>query len=256
MSLLATIQKLWRYKLATLPIIGLVLAGAIYTVAFKAPVYESDTTYILFSPPPPPTASQIQQDPAIARGTDNPYTRFSDLSVVAQLLATRLTSDETRRALAKRGAYPNYTAVVGGGFGYSTPTLLITGTGPNAQGAVTTADVVGRELAREVEQMQEARGVAPKYRITTQPVVAAHDAKLKPSGKLRALFGVLALGAVLLFFVVSILEAVAGIRSGRGSDGDNDVIDLPNVGPPIPGMHDVRPARRSRAASGRVREWR
>jgi hypothetical protein len=222
MTLLASIRKLWRYRLVTLPIIGLTLAASIYVLAFRPPTYESTETYVLFTPPPAPTESEIQQDPSILRGADNPYTRFSDLTVVAQLMATRLSSDEARRALVEQGADQNYAVAPGGGFGYSTPTLQITGTGQTAQAAVKTAGVVGSALTRELEQMQQARGVAAKYRITTESVVAAHEAKLRPSGTLRALVGVIALAAILLFFVVSILDALAGMRSAP-ADGHDDL---------------------------------
>jgi hypothetical protein len=117
--------------------------------------------------------------------------------------------------------------------------------------------VVGQALSRELEQMQASRGVASKYRITPQPVVAAHGAKLKPSGTLRALFGVFAVGAILLFFVVSILDALAAMRSADASDRGDDVVGFnPTPEPLIPGMHDLRPAARSREDFGSHSEWR
>jgi hypothetical protein len=228
-TLLAIMRKLWRYKLVTLPIIGLALFGSVYVVAFKPPVYQSSVSYILFTPPPPPTESDILKNPAVVRGADNPYTRFADLTVVAQLMATRLSSDETRASLAQRGAVPSYTAEPGGGFSYSTPTIQITGIGPTAQTAIKTADVVGSALTRELDKMQEAKGVAAKYRITTQPVVPAHGAKLMPSGTLRALFGVVAIASILLFFVVSILDAVAALRWERADDQGGNEWDPPDA---------------------------
>jgi hypothetical protein len=64
--------------------------------------------------------------------------------------------------------------------------------------------------------MQQAQRVDPRYRIVTQPVVAAHDAQLKASGKLRSLVAVLALGTVMLFVAVSIADAVTTLRADRG----------------------------------------
>jgi hypothetical protein len=61
--------------------------------------------------------------------------------------------------------------------------------------------------------MQDDRGVNKEYRITTEAVVAANDATLKASGKLRALVAVFALGTVLLFIVVSILDALSALRA-------------------------------------------
>jgi hypothetical protein len=228
MSLLAIARKLWRYKLVTLPVLGLILIGTYYAVAVKPPVYETSSTFILVNPPAPPTPDEIARNPRIGRGTDNPYTRYSDQSVVVQLLSSRVSSAAARRELVKRGADPNYVAAPSVEFGFTAPLVQITGTGPTPAAAIKTAEVVGRALTSELDGMQQARGVAPKYRIDAQRVVAPHDATLKASGQLRSLVAVFALGGVLLFIVVSVADAVTTLRrerSGRGvrsalPDGD------------------------------------
>jgi hypothetical protein len=189
-------------------------------VAVKKPVYEASSTYILVNPPPPPTDADIARDPALGRiGADNPYTRFSDQSVVVQLLTSRLSSDLARGALAKRGADPKYVVEPSAEFGFTAPLVQITGTGPTPAAAIRTAEVVGRAVTGELDGMQQGRGVAPKYRIDAQQVVAPRNAKLKASGTLRSLVAVFALGAILLFLVVSVADALTTLRmerSGRG----------------------------------------
>src|SRR4051812_43263682 len=104
MSILLIFMKLWKYKFVTLPIVACVAAGAFYVIAVKAPTYEASATYILVAPPAPPTDTQIARDPALGRlNSDNPYTRFSDQSVLVQVLASRLSSADARLALAQRG---------------------------------------------------------------------------------------------------------------------------------------------------------
>jgi hypothetical protein len=214
MSLLLIVRKVWKYKLATLPILAFVLAGAVYVVAVKAPTYEAASTYILVNPPAPPSDAQIARDPALGRiHADNPYMRFSDQSVLVQVLASRLQSEEGRRSLAAQGADPKYTAAPSAEFGFSAPILQITGTGTTPAAAVRTADLVGLALTHELERMQQVRGVDKKYRVTSQEVVAAHDAKLKASGTLRALVAVIALGAILLFIVISVADALSAVRA-------------------------------------------
>jgi hypothetical protein len=236
LSMLAVIRKLWRYKFVTLPIIVLALAAAVYTVAFKPPLYQANVEYLLFSPPSLP---EDTTDPAILRAADNPYTRVGDMTVIAQLMSTRLSSSEARLSLAAQGADPAYLVAPGGGFGYSTPTIEITGNGPTAQSAVKTANLVGAALTRQLNQMQKARGVGARYRITVQAVVPARHATLRPSGTLRGLFGVIAGAGVVLFFVVSVLEAIAAIR--RGDDDDRRVPQYHSVPdyPPAPDYHHV-----------------
>jgi hypothetical protein len=250
MSLLLIARKVWRYKLATLPILALIVVGAFYAIAVKTSVYEAASTYILVNPPPPPTDTEIAHDPSLGRlDSDNPYTRFSDQTVLVQVLSSRLTSEEGRAALAKRGADPSYTAAPSAEFGSSAPILQITGTGPTPAAAVKTAELVGTALTEELTRMQKVRGVSEKYRIKAQEVVAPHGATLKASGKLRMLVAVFGLGVVLMFLVVSVADALSTIRAERAqglpSDDDSAVggsleplfprdLDSPSVPAPDP----------------------
>ena len=214
MSLLLVLMKVWKYKLLTVPILLFVLAGTYYVMAVKAPTYEAGSTYILVNPPEPPSEAQIARDPELGRiDSDNPYLRFSDQSVLVQVLASRLNSEEARLSLEKQGADPNYIVAPSADFGFSAPILTITGTGTSPAGAIQTTNVVGNALKRELNRMQEVRRVNEKYRITTEAVVAAQDATLKASGKLRALVAVFALGAVMLFIVISVVDALSALRA-------------------------------------------
>ena len=216
MSLLLILRKIWNYKLVTLPIFACVLALAYYVVAVTDSTYEASGTYILVNPPPPPTEADIARDPSLElSGTDNPYLRF-DGSVLAQVLSSRLNSEEVRASLTKQGADPNYVAAPSAEFGFSAPILQITGTGTSPAAAINTTNLVGRTLARELKQMQEIRRVNPAYRIKTEAVVAAHDATLKASGKLRSLVAVCVLGVVLLFIAISVLDAISALRTEWG----------------------------------------
>jgi hypothetical protein len=228
MSLLLIVGKLWKYKLFTLPVIALVVVGAVYVIAVKAPTYEAGGTYILVNPPPAPTDAEIARNPALGKvDTDNPYLRFPDQSVLVQVLASRLDSPEVRAAVAKQGGDPNYTAAPSAEFGFSSPILQITGTGVTPEAAIRTATVVGRAFTQELDRMQAIRKVDKAYRIKTEAVVPPQQAALKASGKLRALVGVFALGAVLLFMVVSIADALSSLRVGwdRGRP-DDEFVDL------------------------------
>ena len=217
MNLLLIVQKIWRYRLVTLPILLFVLIGAFYVVAIKDPVYEVSSSFILVNPPPPPTEEQILRDPELAEvDGDNPYTRYSDQSVVVQVLAARLNSETARNDLAKRGADRGYRVTSSAEFGLTAPIVEIIGTGSSPEKAVATANVVGADVTRELDQMQEERGVANDYKITTQPVVLPQDAALKASGKLRTLLALFALGVVLLFVAVSAAEAFDELRQRRG----------------------------------------
>jgi hypothetical protein len=215
-DLLLIARKIWRYKLATLPVIVLTLCGAVYAVAVKDPVYEAKSSYVLINPPAPPTAEEIARDPALGRvNADNPFTRFADQSVVVQVVTGSLSSESTRRALQDQGADSRYTVAPSSELGYSSPIVQITGVGATPRNAVHTAELVGDALTRELDRMQAVRGVDPQYEIKTQEVEAPAGAELRASGQARTLVAVLALGGILLFIVVSGADALSALRRDR-----------------------------------------
>ena len=229
MDLLHISQKIWRYRLVTLPVIALTLLGAFYVIAIKAPVYKVSSSWVLINPPPPPTAEEIARDPALGRiNPNNPYTRFSDQSVIVSLLSSSLSNDSARQQLEAAGADPRYTVAPDVELGYSSLVLVVTGVGSTPQAAVHTAELVGAALTREVERVQTAQHVDPRYMIKAQQVVAPNSAKQQISSKLRPLLAVLAIGAILLLLAVSAAEALDRLRAewrerdvgGKGDEGD------------------------------------
>jgi hypothetical protein len=216
MDLLAIARKLWRYKLVTVPVVLLTLLGAAYVVSVKEPVYETSSTYILISPPAPPTEEAIARNPALGRvNADNPYTRFSDQSIMIEVLSSAMSSASAQRALLKAGADPRYTVAPASAFGYSSPIVKVTAQGPTPVVAMASAKLVGKALTDELARMQKAKGVDSGYWIKAQQVDAPDAAQLRASGQLRMLVGVLALGAVLLFVVVSAADALTTLRMER-----------------------------------------
>lgn len=229
MDLLHISQKIWRYRLVTLPVIALTLLGAFYVIAIKAPVYKVSSSWVLINPPPPPTADEIARDPALGRiNPNNPYTRFSDQSVIVSLLSSSLSNDSARQQLEAAGADPRYTVAPDVELGYSSLVLVVTGVGSTPQAAVHTAELVGAALTREVERVQTAQHVDPRYMIKAQQVVAPNSPKQQISSKLRPFIVVLAIGAILLLLAVSAAEALDRLRAewrerdvgGKGDEGD------------------------------------
>ena len=214
MDLLLISRKIWRYRIATLPVIALTLLGAFYVIALKAPIYKVSSSYVLINPPAPPTADDIARDPKLGRiNPNNPYTRFSDQSVIVSLLSSSLSSDMARQELVKAGADPRYTVAPDMQLGYSSLVVELTGVGSTPQGAVHTAEVVGAALGRELDRVQVSQGVDPHYMIKTQQVVAPDSPARQVSSTLRPLVAVFALGAILLLLAVSAAEALNSLRA-------------------------------------------
>jgi hypothetical protein len=229
MDLLMIGRKIWRYRLVTLPVIVLTLVGGAYAYLAKESVYEARASYVLINPPDPPTEPEIAARPALGQiNADNPYTRFTDQSVVVQVLASTATNESARQALAKAGADDRYRVEPGAEFGYTTPIVEVTGVGSSPEAAIRTAEVVGSAVTKELDRMQEARGIDPGYRIKSQLVDAPDDAELKASGQLRVLIGVLAFGAVLLFVVVSVGDALTTLRTERMKPAADEDAPIPD----------------------------
>jgi hypothetical protein len=230
-DLLRISQKLWRYRFVTLPVIALTLLGAFYVVAIKAPVYKVSSSWVLINPPPPPTADEIARNPALGRvNPNNPYTRFSDQSVIVSLLSSSLSNDAARQQLKDSGADPRYTVAPDVELGYSSLVLQITGVGSTPESAVNTAELVGGALTRQLNRVQTEQHVDPSYMIKAQQVVAPNSPKQQISSKLRPLIAVFAIGAILLLLTVSAAEALGTLRTEwrgrdlRGDSGEGDVI--------------------------------
>ena len=209
MDLLGIMRLLWRYRFFTLPIVLLTVAGMVYAVAIKKPVYEAHATYILINPPSPPSAEQIARDPGLAGvSTDNPYTRFTTQNVVVDILARSIGSDAMREVLVHRGADPRYDVTPSVEYGSSSPIVQITGVGSTAADALRSTRLASQAVVQELDRMQKAQHVDKGYRITALEVDAAERAELRVSGQLRTMIGVLALGVIVLFIVVSICDAI------------------------------------------------
>jgi hypothetical protein len=220
MDLLAIARKIWLYRVVTLPVLILTLLGGLYVVVIKSPEYEASSSYVLIQPPPPPTQEDIAMDPSLGRiNADNPFTRFTDQSAVVGVLASRLSNESSRDALSEKGADKRYTVAPSSEFSTSSLLVEITGVGSSPEQAVGTAELVGAALVRELDDLQATQNVAQDYRIQAQPVTAPDAAQLQVSSTLRPLVGVLAMGGILLFVVVSAAEALSSLGlSFRGGE--------------------------------------
>lgn len=205
MDLLAIGRTVWRHRLAVLPVLVLTLLGCMYVLVLAKPVYEAHTSYVLINPP---------------ANTDNPYTRFADQSVVVNILVTSVGSDTTRAALAAEGVDKKYQ-VAPSATSSNGPLIEVTGVGSTPNQAVRGALQVSGEVERTLFKMQQSHGVDGRYMIKAEQVERADTAQLKVSGRLRSLVALVAAGVLLTFVVVSVAEAISGMRypSSHQSDG-------------------------------------
>ena len=195
---------------------------------------------------------EIARNPALGRiNSDNPYTRFSDQSVIVSLLSSSLSSDTARQQLVSQGADPRYTVAPDLQLGYSSLVVQVTGVGTTPESAVKTAELVGAGLTSELDRVQASQGVDPQYMIHTQRVVAPDSPTQQVSSTLRPLVAVLAIGAILLLLAISAAEALDTVRTEWNkrvrpeTDDDGDSIE----GPPTNDSQAHNGSRKDRRVS-------
>lgn len=217
MDLLSIIGKVWRHKFATIPVLILTALGAFYVIAVKAPVYQATAGILLVNPPGPPTPAQIAKDPRLGKiNTNNTFVSFGNLDVVAAAVIGVVTAESNQ--LIKAGVDPRYQLATSTDVGLP-PIINITGMASSAQKAILSTSLVTKEAEKSLYQMQAKQNINPTYMIKAVELNAPQNAQVSASGKLRTLIAVIAVGIILLFIVISMIESVAKRRSDRSAAG-------------------------------------
>jgi hypothetical protein len=181
--------------------------------------------------------------------SNNPYMNIGGLPMVADAVLSVLTSPTSQQALVEAGADPRYQAVLSTAFG-TPPIIQISGVGSTPQEAILSAKLVTQATMKDLYQMQKAQGANPFYMIKSVELVRPSPATASVSSKLRTLIALLALGAILLFLVVSTMDVFQRRRNGKSAHEDEDVLPRPMSRSPRP----ADPSRRGYAAAWRPRE--
>jgi hypothetical protein len=215
-DLLTIWKSLWRNRWVALPMVLLTLAGAVWVVAMRTPVYESSASLLLLQPPAAPTAGQIEKHPELGRlNSDNPYTRVYDPAILIEVVGDIVQSGPARQRLAAQGADPRYLVANRIRYGFSSPLVQITGTADTPERASVTTRLVTAAFERQLRQLQASERVSPRFFVTVRRVDDPGGATLRAADKMRALVGVLGLGVIGLFGVISVADAVGKLRAGR-----------------------------------------
>ena len=225
MDLFSIVGKIWYYKFATIPVILLTVMGALYIIAIKPPTFQATSGVLLINPPAAPTAAQIVKNPKLGQvNANNTFVAFGNLDVVADAVIG-VVGAETNH-LVTLGADPRYTLALSSDAGLP-PMIVVTGVGSTAGEAILSTNLVTQATITSLHQMQVNQKINPTYMIKAVELYAPQQATSSASSKLRTLIAVIALGAILLFVVISFSESLAKRRAARLSqDGrrirDND----------------------------------
>jgi hypothetical protein len=211
MDLLSISRAVWRHKLATVPVLLIMLVGMAYVLVGKKPVYEAKSSYILLPPPTaPPTTAPLRHPARKGASPNNPFTGYGNLSVVVDILSQTMTSPAEGQVLANQGVTGPYTvASLPSMFGNNgaAPIIQVAAQGPSPLAARASATLVGREVQSQLANIQAAQGTSKQYWIGSLELTHPDRAQQQASSKLRNLIAVIAVGVILLFVVVSVMNA-------------------------------------------------
>jgi len=228
MDLFAVWRTLTRHKLIVVPLVLLIGYGCFYVIHERPSVYEADASLLLVIPRRAPSPDEIARDPTLQGANyDNPYTRIYDPGVVVNIVSSMLDTAEARAALVRSGGDPRFTVGQTARYGFTSPVADIKGVGPTPEIAMTTAALVAAAFREQLIEIQAVEGVDARFFIDVRTVEPPDDARLRASDKLRALVGVVGLGAFALFVLVSIAEAAANARAERLRYGRSSVASQP-----------------------------
>jgi hypothetical protein len=208
MDLLSISRTVWRHKLATIPVLLIMLVGIAYVLGVKAPLYQAQSSYILLPAATPPTAEKLATDPTLKGvNPNNPFTGYGDLSIVVDLLTEVMTGPAEGQVLANQGLTGPYTvAPLTTAYG-NAPIIQITAQGPSPAAATNSATLVGKAFQSQLANIQASQRTSTRYWIGSLELSRPDRAQQQVSSKLRDVVGVIAFGVILLFVMVSTMNA-------------------------------------------------
>lgn len=217
MDPISVLRTLWQHRLIAVSVLLLTAFAGAYVFFFSARSFESTAMYALVNPQVP-TAIQLERDPALEQlNSDNPYLRSSDSSLAAQVLVSKLSSDDTADALKARDLSTEFEVSRAEWSGQGL-VITITSDAETPAISIATTQALAEMLVTELHDMQTINGADERYLYTALEVQAADRAKELISNRLRALIIVGVGGFVLLFAAVSVARAVDSAREARRRD--------------------------------------
>jgi hypothetical protein len=231
MSLVRLVARHWR---VTVPAAVLTFMLVVAAFTLKSPSYTAGASVVLFSPRPAPTADG---NPGVAPAAgDNPFTRYEDLAVVADIVARKMNGDDVQADLKAEGV-TGYTVVANrltrG------PVIDVTGTGPDPAAAIGSAKATVEMFDTVLKDLQQAEGADPAYLITSAPVEPPDTAHAQVGSTMRAAIALLAIGGLGTLALAVAAEAFTRRRAGAATAGPASTSDI--AADPAPERADDHP---------------
>jgi hypothetical protein len=220
LSLLRLVGRHWR---VTAPALLLTLIGLVAALQLSSPTYQATGSIVLLSPPEAPDVNAPPGSAPAPEVGQNPFARYGDLSIVADILARVMDSDSMRAEIEAKGISGYEVLANSESRG---PVIEVVGEEPTPDAAIRSAESVLGEVDATLIELQKAEGADPDYFISSAPLEPASTATAMYGSTVRAAIAALAVGLLCTLALAVLAEAVVQRRPARPTTA---------AGPPVPG---------------------
>ena len=212
MDVLSLLRLLVRHWRVTAPAALLTIVGVGVALQVSSPTYEATGSVVLLSPPEAPDLNASAGSVTVPEVGQNPFARYGDLSVVADILARSMASDSKRAEFESQGV-TGYEVVVNRF--QRGPVVDVTGQGPNPEAAIRSTEIVLAEVDAVLAELQTAEGADPDYFIKSASLEPPSTATAMYGSTVRTAIAAFAVGVMGTLGLAVLAEAIGRRRAAR-----------------------------------------
>ena len=210
MDPLSVLKTLWTHKWVAMPMVLLTLLACAYGMLWAPRSYESAATFAL-AMPSTPTERELETEPGLADlNSDNPYLRWNDTSLLAQVVIARVSSNDMVEELEDRGLATDFT--LSAPAGTTSGMMTVTATAPSPEVASETVTFLAGEFTRILREVQKVNNADDLYLVEAMAISGPTPPQEVFSSRLRSTAVLGVVGAILLFGAVSLAQSVSESR--------------------------------------------
>ena len=131
------------------------------------------------------------------------------------MLSEIANSPRVNTELVAQGASEDYEVGPSETYGQGSRILEVYAPGDSPAKALVTAELVGERMRVELLRIQDEQQVPKNGRISLLALNPQPEARLKVSSLLRSVVAVVLLGAIVLFLVIGVAQAIEDARARR-----------------------------------------
>jgi hypothetical protein len=210
MDVLSVLRLVGRHWRVTVPAALMTLLGLVAALQLSSPTYQATGSIVLLSPPEAPDVNAVPDPAPTPEVGQNPFARYGDLAVMADILARVMDSDSMRAEIEAQGItdYEVLANRLSRG-----PVIEVMGEEPTVEAAIRSTETVLTKVDAVLVELQQAEGADPQYFINSTPLEPPSTATAMYGSTLRAAIAALVVGLLCTLGLAVVAEAFAQRRT-------------------------------------------